>query len=117
MLLSALDNQDSLIFFNDLAVAHPGDGFRFLRLVVTRVHPGWHEQPGVALRSPPKQDDEKTLLHYHMLFVDYLLMSGYIFGNKESFDQTEVQDKFIGGARWRCVLSVEDPSRDGHFQY
>ena len=64
---------------NDLAVAHPGDGFRFLRLVVTRVHTGWHEQPGVALRSPPKQDDGETLLHYHMLFMDYLLMSGYIF--------------------------------------
>ena len=32
-------------------------------------------------------------------------MSGYIFGNKESFDQTEVQDKFIGGARYAEYLA------------
>ena len=44
-------------------------------------------------------------MHYHMLFVDYLLMAGYVFGSSESLSQTEVQDKFIGGARYAGYLA------------
>ena len=83
----------------------PGDGYRVLKLIVLRTHPGYQEQPGVYLRQYPQQQKDESLLYFSLVFKDYLFLQGYVFGMVQSLNDEDTQDIFISSCRYANYLT------------
>ena len=82
-----------------------GDGLRALRLISMRSHPAFQDNPGIYIRSYPRQGKEESLLQFHAIFLDFLRIQGYITNAVNSFSDTATQDIFIASCKFAIYLA------------
>ena len=80
-----------------------GNGYKALKAVIFKSHPGYHESPSTLISGYPRQRDQ-SLLEFHNNFVDFQRLRAYIADIVKDLDDPGELEIFINNCKYSEFL-------------